>query len=115
VDVLNDKEHDNDNNNKDEHATTRNDSKENESSNHPTTTITSSSSSSNKKEDLVEARMAELALHLQLETQSCHNTIETVCIETSASLPRAAADVSRLSVGLGGMKMDAEGLLRDVG
>ena len=55
--------------------------------------------------------MAELALHLQVQTQSCHDEIGRIGAELKAILPRCAADVSRLSVGIGNIKVDAKNLL----
>ncbi len=56
-------------------------------------------------------RMAELALQLQLQTQSCHEDIGRIGAELQAILPRCAADVGRVGVGLEGMRMDAQALL----
>jgi len=55
--------------------------------------------------------MAELALHLQVQTQSCHDEIGRIGAELRAILPRCAADLSRLNVGIEGMKDDAGNLL----
>lgn len=76
----------------------------------------SSSSSSTNSSGLVDAtlldatrdpeklqhRMAELALQLQIQTQSCHEDIGRIGAELQAILPRCAADVGRLGVGLEG-------------
>jgi hypothetical protein len=56
--------------------------------------------------------MAELALQLQLQTQSCHEDIGRIGAELQAILPRCAADVGRVGVGLEGMRVDAQ-TLRD--
>jgi hypothetical protein len=56
--------------------------------------------------------MAELALQIQLQTQSCHEDIGRIGAELQAILPRCAADVGRVGVGLEGMRMDAQ-TLRD--
>ena len=56
--------------------------------------------------------MAELALQLQLQTQSCHEDIGKIGAELQAILPRCAADVGRVGVGLEGMKVDASQLLQ---
>jgi hypothetical protein len=53
--------------------------------------------------ELLQRRMAELALQLQLQTQSCHEDIGRIGAELQAILPRCAADVGRLGVGLEGM------------
>ena len=59
----------------------------------------------------LQTRMAELALQLQLQTQSCHDDIGKIGAELQAILPRCAADVRRVGVGLEGMRMDAQALL----
>jgi hypothetical protein len=59
----------------------------------------------------LQARMAELALQLQLQTQSCHEDIGRIGAELQAILPRCAADVGRVGVGLEGMRVDAQTLL----
>jgi len=56
-------------------------------------------------------RMAELALQLQLQTQSCHEDIGRIGAEIQAILPRCAADVGRIGVGLEGLRIDAAQLL----
>lgn len=61
--------------------------------------------------DELQRRMAELALQLQIQTQSCHEDIGRIGAELQAILPRCAADVGRVGVGLEGMKMDAQALL----
>eukprot|EP00934_Nitzschia_sp_Nitz4_P001908 Nitzschia sp. Nitz4//scaffold20_size174350//145527//148397//NITZ4_002126-RA/size174350-processed-gene-0.71-mRNA-1//1//CDS//3329541881//1908//frame0 len=58
-----------------------------------------------------QSRMAELALQLQIQTQSCHEDIGRIGAELQAILPRCAADVGRVGVGLEGMRMDAQALL----
>jgi len=63
-------------------------------------------------EDL-QRRMAELALQLQIQTQSCHEDIGRIGAELQAILPRCAADVGRVGVGLEGMRMDAHQLLEE--
>jgi hypothetical protein len=62
-------------------------------------------------EDALQRRMAELALQLQLQTQSCHEDIGRIGAELQAILPRCAADVGRIGVGLDGMRIDAQALL----
>jgi Golgi complex component 7 (COG7) len=62
-------------------------------------------------DESLQQRMAELALQLQLQTQSCHDDIGRIGAELQAVLPRCAADVSRLNVGLQGLQVDAESLL----
>jgi hypothetical protein len=62
-------------------------------------------------QDPLQTRMAELALQLQLQTQSCHEDIGRIGAELQAILPRCAADVGRVGVGLEGMRMDAQALL----
>lgn len=59
----------------------------------------------------LQRRMAELALHLQIQTQSCHEDIGRIGAELQAILPRCAADVGRVGVGLDGMKVDAQTLV----
>jgi hypothetical protein len=61
--------------------------------------------------DGLQRRMAELALQLQLQTQSCHEDIGRIGAELQAILPRCSADVGRVGVGLEGMKIDAQALL----
>ena len=63
----------------------------------------------------LQSRMAELALLLQVQTQSCHDEIGRIGAELRAILPRCKADVTRLEQGLGGMADDASGLLQHVG
>ncbi len=55
--------------------------------------------------------MAELALHLQVQTQGCHDEIGRIGAELRAILPRCSADLGRLQVGLDGMRDDAGSLL----
>ena len=55
--------------------------------------------------------MASLALQLQMRTQSCHDEIGRIGAELQAIVPRCAADVGRLRVGLDGMELDVRGLL----
>lgn len=62
-------------------------------------------------EESLQTRMAELALQLQLQTQTCHEDIGRIGAELQAILPRCAADVGRVGVGLEGMRMDAQTLL----
>lgn len=66
-----------------------------------------------KEADLekVERRMHEIALSLQLETQSCHDEIGRIGAELQAILPRCAADINRLDAGLHGMKQDVSNLM----
>ncbi len=73
---------------------------------------TSSSSSSFDDEEL-QRKMAELALQLQVQTQSCHDEIGRIGAELRAILPRCAGDLGRLNVGLDGMKEDAQNLLEE--
>lgn len=61
--------------------------------------------------DDLQRKMTELALQLQIQTQSCHEGIGRIGAELQAILPRCAADVGRVGVGLEGMKMDAQTLL----
>lgn len=67
--------------------------------------------SEERKENELQRRMAELALQLQLQTQSCHEDIGRIGAELQAVLPRCSADVGRVSVGLQGLQMDAKSLL----
>jgi len=62
-------------------------------------------------EQQLEQRMASLALQLQMKTQSCHDEIGRIGAELQAIVPRCAADVGRLQVGLEGMELDVRGLL----
>lgn len=62
-------------------------------------------------EDSLQSRMTELALQLQFQTQACHDEIGRIGAELQAILPRCAADVSRVGVGLDGMRVDAQILL----
>lgn len=64
-----------------------------------------------ERERLLEQRMASLALQLQMRTQSCHDEIGRIGAELQAIVPRCAADVGRLRVGLEGMELDVRGLL----
>jgi hypothetical protein len=70
-----------------------------------------SEASSSLDTDDLQRRMAELALQLQLQTQSCHEDIGKIGAELQAILPRCAADVGRVGVGLEGMRMDAQSLM----
>ena len=63
------------------------------------------------EEEAVQRRMAQLALRLQMTTQSCHDEIGRIGAELRAILPRCAADVGRVGTGLGGMRDDAAALL----
>ncbi|GKY92338.1 hypothetical protein MPSEU_000204800 [Mayamaea pseudoterrestris] len=56
-------------------------------------------------------QMTELALQLQLQTQACHEDIGRIGAELQAILPRCAADMSRISLGLDGLRLDAKTLL----
>lgn len=67
--------------------------------------------SSKGDSDELQQRMAELALQLQLQTQTCHEDIGRIGAELQAILPRCAADVGRVGVGLEGMRLDAQALL----
>lgn len=67
-------------------------------------------SASGSDGDELQQRMSELALQLQLQTQSCHDDIGRIGAELQAIMPRCAADVSRIGVGLEGMKIDATSL-----
>ncbi len=73
----------------------------------------SSSSTPEEEEEELQTNMAELALQLQVQTQSCHDEIGRIGAELRAILPRCAGDLGRLHVGLGGMKDDAVILLED--
>ena len=66
-----------------------------------------------EKNDLSQ-RMAELALQLQLQTQSCHEDIGRIGAELQAILPRCNADIGRVGTGLEGLKMDATSLLESI-
>lgn len=88
-----------------------------QSSNEPTSKggQGSQSAGSDDEETQLQSRMAELALLLQVQTQSCHDEIGRIGAELRAILPRCKADVTRLEQGLGGMADDAVGLLQHVG
>lgn len=74
--------------------------------------LSSLAETDNGDDDELEQRiMAELALQLQVQTQSCHDEIGRIGAELRAILPRCAADLGRLNVGIGNMKDDAENLL----
>lgn len=62
---------------------------------------------------LLQSRMAELALLLQMQTQTCHDEIGRIGAELRAILPRCGGDVKRLERGLVDMKEDSRALLRD--
>jgi len=68
-------------------------------------------SAEERAEQALEQRMASLALQLQMRTQSCHDEIGRIGAELQAVVPRCAADVGRLRVGLEGMELDVRGLL----
>jgi len=83
------------------------------SSSSPTKIPSASSSGAPKNQldaDELQRRMTELALQLQIQTQSCHEDIGRIGAELQAILPRCAADVGRVGVGLEGMRMDAQAL-----
>lgn len=63
------------------------------------------------EEEDQQQRMAELALHLQMQTQSCHEEIGRIGAELEAILPRCSADIGRVGVGLEGLRIDATSLL----
>eukprot|EP00534_Pseudo-nitzschia_fraudulenta_P008429 CAMPEP_0201148806 /NCGR_PEP_ID=MMETSP0851-20130426/10216_1 /ASSEMBLY_ACC=CAM_ASM_000631 /TAXON_ID=183588 /ORGANISM="Pseudo-nitzschia fraudulenta, Strain WWA7" /LENGTH=997 /DNA_ID=CAMNT_0047425067 /DNA_START=33 /DNA_END=3026 /DNA_ORIENTATION=+ len=65
--------------------------------------------------DGLQRKMTELALQLQIQTQSCHEDIGRIGAELQAILPRCAADVGRVGVGLDGMQADAAALLEATG
>ena len=62
-------------------------------------------------DDDLQQRMAELALQLQLQTQSCHEDIGRIGAELQAILPRCSADIGRVGVGMEGLRLDAASLL----
>ena len=62
----------------------------------------------------LQQRMAELALQLQIQTQSCHEDIGRIGAELQAILPRCSADIGRVGVGLEGLRSDAATLLESV-
>ncbi|KAL9189790.1 hypothetical protein ACHAXT_009465 [Thalassiosira profunda] len=64
-----------------------------------------------EEEQRLEQRMASLALQLQMRTQGCHDEMGRIGAELQAVVPRCAADVGRLKVGLEGMELDVRGLL----
>jgi len=68
-------------------------------------------STGDDEEELLQQQMASLALQLQIRTQSCHDEIGRIGAELQAIVPRCAADVTRLKVGLEGMEVDAVNLL----
>jgi hypothetical protein len=64
-----------------------------------------------RRQQWLERRMTSLALQLQMQTQSCHDEIGRIGAELRAVVPRCAADVGRVRIGLGGMEDDVRGLL----
>jgi hypothetical protein len=58
--------------------------------------------------------MAELALQLQIQTQSCHEEIARIGAELQAVLPRCSADVGRVQLHLQGLRDDTHNLLTAV-
>lgn len=58
-------------------------------------------------ETATQARLAELALGLQYQTTACHEEIGKLGAELRAIVPRCAADVGRVTVGLTGLQQDA--------
>ena len=81
------------------------------STNNNTNENVSPYSSRHEQQQQLEQRMASLALQLQMVTQSCHDEIGRIGAELQAIVPRCAADVNRLHVGLDGMELDVRGLL----
>lgn len=63
------------------------------------------------KEDALQQRMTETALQLQYQAANFHEEIGRIGAELSAVLPRCAADVGRVGVGLQGLTMDCQKLL----
>ena len=61
----------------------------------------------------LEQQMANLALQLQIRTQSCHDEIGRIGAELQAVLPRCCSDVGRVTAGLDGMEMDLTGLIME--
>ena len=59
----------------------------------------------------LEQQMANLALQLQIRTQSCHDEIGRIGAELQAVLPRCCSDVGRVTAGLDGMEMDLTRLI----
>ena len=57
--------------------------------------------------------MANLALQLQIRTQSCHDEIGRIGAELQAVLPRCFGDVNRVTAGLDGMEMDLAGFIAE--
>jgi hypothetical protein len=64
-------------------------------------------------QQLQQAKMAELALQLQLESQKCHNVIEQIGMDLNAILPRCDSDVVRLKGGLDVLRQDASHLHKE--
>jgi len=65
----------------------------------------------NDDDEILQRLMTELALQLQMQTQTCHDEIGRIGAELRAILPRCVADLGRLGLGIEGMKEDASGLL----
>ena len=61
----------------------------------------------------LEQQMANLALQLQIRTQSCHDEIGRIGAELQAVLPRCCSDIGRVSTGLDGMEMDLASLIAE--
>jgi hypothetical protein len=79
--------------------------------NHALSTLAETNDASSKDDEQEQRIMAELALQLQVQTQSCHDEIGRIGAELRAILPRCGADLGRLNVGIENMKDDAENLL----
>ena len=60
--------------------------------------------------DAMQQRMTETALQLQYQAANFHEDIGRIGAELSAVLPRCAADVGRVGVGLQGLQMDCKKL-----
>lgn len=56
-------------------------------------------------------RLAQVALRLQLQTQSAHEDISKISAELQAIMPRCAADIGRLKVGWEGLSQDCQSML----
>lgn len=65
------------------------------------------------KQNDLQRSMTELALQLQMQTQSYHEEIARIGAELQAVLPRCSADVARVGVGLEGLQVDCSSLLQN--
>lgn len=65
-------------------------------------------------DNIIQMKMTELALQLQLHTQSCHEEIGKIGIELQAILPRCSTDMNRITIGLNALQYDSKQLYSDI-